>query len=612
MISIPPPMLNSTPPEPAAVASAAAPENAKRESQLSPLIATTRTTLIGGAIGLGMLATFIGWATLAPLNSAVIANGYVKVSGYRQKVQHLEGGIIDIINVQEGDVVREGQVLYRLTNAQLTASRQLIIGQLFSARAVEARIKAEQVEAADISFPPDVLASKDPDVHQFVEAQRTAFKARRAAYHGSIAMKDERIKQTGEETIAYRALIRSLQKQLPLIRAEVEDQQQLWDKKLTRKAQLHQLRRTEAQIEAEIDKNQALVSRTLASIAEIEEDKLQQRRKILDDLAQERKTVSDTLHDLRQKLVALDDAVERLVVRSPITGVVVARTANTIGGVVGPRETLVDVVPQDARLLIEASIKPSDIDVVRAGLPVQVQFSAYTARRTNRVAGKVALVSADRLVDSKGQAGFKVDIEVDAKEVKRIAGLSLYPGMPADAFIETGSRTAAATVPASTLAAVRARAAGALVGISDRAAFAAVPAVGSGVALAILAIRRGDPAFAGVPFAEVAAAGLAGGVERRTAAFGHRTGLQQQDRCHRGCEEEDLIADHGASPVRSGELSAPWICAAFAGTDRRQRTPAVTSALPSDGRSGARSAAAWRRRRCRPRVSRRRAGAAAA
>jgi membrane fusion protein, epimerase transport system len=402
---------------------------------------TSKTTIFGGLLTVLLLSSFAAWATLAPLKSAVIANGFVKVSGYRQKVQHLEGGIVSEILVKEGDRVHSGDVLVRLKNEQLAATHRLLRGQLLSALAQEARVKAEQIDSKTIEFPVEIASLADTDLNQFMDAQRNIFKARADANLGSLQLKNERIKQTLEETQAYNALAVALRKQLPMIKIEIGDLQQMWDKKLARKRDLHALKRTEAQIEADIEKNQALIARTRAVVSEIEEDKLQGRRKQLDDLAQERKTVNDSLHDLRQRLLVVEDSIARLDLRAPIDGTVVSLGVNTIGGVVAPRDPVLEIVPVGARLLIEANLKASDIDVVQAGQRAQIQFQAYTARRTNKVEGRVALVSADRLMDSKGQPGFKIDIEVDADEVAKIAGLKLYPGMPADAFIATGERT---------------------------------------------------------------------------------------------------------------------------------------------------------------------------
>jgi HlyD family type I secretion membrane fusion protein len=400
-----------------------------------------RTTAIGGAVCCVLLGSFTAWATFAPLKSAVIANGFVKVSGYRQKVQHLEGGIISEILVKEGDQVENGQLLFRLQNTQLMASGQLYRGQLISALALEARVKAEQLDAKTLVFPGELLNSGDLNLQQYIDTQRNIFEARAAAFSGTLVLKDEKVNQLKEEAKAYVAVIGALRRQLPFIKIEIADQTTLWDKQLTRKSQVHVLKRTEAQIEADIEKNQALIARARASIAEISEDKLQMRRKLLDDLAQERKNVTDNINELRQRLISIDDGIKRLEVRAPISGTVVQLNVNTLMGVVGPRDILLELVPGEARLLIEASLKASDSDVVQVGQLAQIQFSSYTARRSNKVMGRVALVSADRLMDSKGQATFKVDIEVRAEDVVRIAGLKLSPGMPADAFIETGERT---------------------------------------------------------------------------------------------------------------------------------------------------------------------------
>lgn len=405
-------------------------------------LSTSRLMMVGMIICFGVLGSFGAWATFAPLNSAVLADGFVNIPGYRRKVQHLEGGIIEKIFVKEGQRVEAGQPLVKLENKGLQAQNRLLRGQFLSGLAIQARLIAEQNDEDTVVFQPEVLSANDPAIAQFAEAQRILFNTRRATYTGSLLLKDQRIEQYRKQIDGIEAQSKALRRQIQLIDEEVADQEKLWKESLTRKSQMLQLKRQQAGIESDLGRATAEIARLHSAIAEVEEDKLQTNRQRLDDVAKERKATQDALYEIEQKLLSTEDALSRLLVTAPEAGIVVGLAVNTARGVLAPRETMLEIVPQTQTLTVEANIRPSDIDIVRKGLPAQVQIATSAARRQAKIPGRVVQVSADRLIDTRtNQPYFKAQIELDKNEIDKPILDQLYPGMPTAVYIETGARS---------------------------------------------------------------------------------------------------------------------------------------------------------------------------
>lgn len=409
----------------------------------SAQMGTRRIVLIGLAIVLGFFGLFGAWAVLAPLDAAAIAQGTVGVESNRKTIQHLEGGIIEEILIQNGDRVTDGQVLIRLDKTQPRAQLELLRGQYLSVLAMVARLRAERDRNDGVSFPDELVnASADPKIEEIILGQLSIFEARRNALEGQRKILRQRIAQFEEEIEGLRAQIRSADEQLGLIAGEVKDLQTLLDKGLTPKSRVLALQRRAAEIEGERGKNLAAIARARQNIGEAEIRIVELTTERINEVVEQLREAETNLYDVEERLNAARDVLRRTEVVSPTDGFVVDLQVHTSGGVIQPGQRLMDIVPGNERLVIEARVDPTDIDVVHAGLPAQVRLSAFNQRIVPTVEGTVSWVSADRLTDEKsGEAYYTARIALNDPDDPRLNGLTLLPGMPAEVMIRTGERT---------------------------------------------------------------------------------------------------------------------------------------------------------------------------
>ena len=404
----------------------------------------TRKPVLIGSIIVAIFFGFFGiWAFIAPLDSAAIAIGTVGVEGNRRTIQHLEGGIVKEILVRDGDRVKAGQVLIRLEETQPRAQLQLITGQRNAALALAARLRAERDGAETVTFP-EALVSQGDDigVQDTMLGQLSIFQARRDAIEGQRQILRQRVGQFREEIEGLRAQIRSADEQLVLIKSEVADLQTLFDKGLTPKSRLLSLQRRAAEIEGERGQNRAAIARARQSIGESEIRIAELRTEQVNEVVAELREVESQLLDLDERFRAADDVLGRIEIVSPIDGFAVDLQVFTSGGVIRPGDRLLDVVPDSEKLVIEARVAPTDIDIVHAGLEAQVRLSAFNQRITPTVDGTVTWVSADRLTDSStGEEYYTARVDLKDQNDPRLNGLTLQPGMPAEVLIRTGERT---------------------------------------------------------------------------------------------------------------------------------------------------------------------------
>ncbi len=404
---------------------------------------TSRIIWAGLLIGVLFFGGFGAWAALAPLKSAVVGTGSVKVSGNRKVVEHLEGGIVTDILVEDGDFVEAGQLLVRLDENQWRANLDLLTGRLFSAMALDARLAAEQEGETDISYPDELITREDdPAIADILRSQTSVFESRRDSLASALKVRDEQINQLLEEIAGGRAEGEGLKTQLKYIEAEIADVQTLYDKGLARKPRIMSLRRQQADLQGEIGRLAGQVARARQRIAEVEEQKNQLRRDMISQIAEARKQTRDEIYEARQRILSVQDTLNRLEVRAPIAGKVVARRINTIGSVLSPGDAILDLVPEDDPLIIEVQVGTANVDEVFPGQDARVRISAYSYRSVPSVWGNVIHVSADTLIDpNTGIPYYRVDVKLDPEDMALKPEVELYPGMPAEVFIETGERT---------------------------------------------------------------------------------------------------------------------------------------------------------------------------
>ncbi|RWA74568.1 HlyD family type I secretion periplasmic adaptor subunit [Mesorhizobium sp.] len=398
--------------------------------------------LTGFAIMLLFFGVGGGWAALAPLDSAAVAPGVVKVAGDRKLIQHLEGGIIAQLNAANGDIVKAGKILIRLDNTQARAQLDLIQNRIATREALAARLRAERDGKAEIEFDPALLANPATAARDSVAAQRDVFAAK---YHNLVDERkilSQRRRQTAEEITGLEELILTEDKQIEAIEGETKDLESLLEKGLTTRERNLSLKRQQREIEGQRATNVAAIARAKSGMAEIDMQILNLNTVRLNEAVDELSKVEAELFDLRQQARSAKDVLTRTEIVAPVDGIVMDLKVHTAGGVVKPGETLMTLVPLGQQLVVEALVKPEDVETIAPGQPAHVSFPAFARYNLPPLEGSVGVVSADRMVDEHSGAPYYVaTVLIDKSELAKLEGRKLLPGMSSETMIRTGART---------------------------------------------------------------------------------------------------------------------------------------------------------------------------
>lgn len=399
-------------------------------------------------VGLFIVVFFVGgfflWSLLFPLDAAAVAEGHFIVEGERKTIQHLEGGIIKEILIQDGEKVKAGQVLIRLDDTQSSANLDLLQGQVFEALASEARILAELNNADSIDFPQQLLDAKaNPKVIKIISGQQRLFTANNNTYQGQVAVLNRRIAEFHKEIESLKAQEESSETQLKLINEEITAVAYLEQKKLIDKPRLLALKREAARLLGNKGENLGQIAKAHQGIGETESQIYSvtenRRRELLEQLRLEQQKLAD----LQEKLKAVSDIMQRTTITAPQAGIIMGLKKHTIGGVISPGQDICDIVPLVEKLVLEVKINPTDIDVVVPGLPAKIRLTSYKQRVVPTFDGEVYYVSADTFEDPNTRMKFyKARISFSRQALSSLEGVRLYPGMPAQAMIITQRRTA--------------------------------------------------------------------------------------------------------------------------------------------------------------------------
>lgn len=404
---------------------------------------TTRTVTRNGLLVFGLFfGLFLGWAALAPLYGAVISSGTVIVESSRKEIQHLEGGIVQDILVRDGQVVEKGEVLIRLSEEQSRSNLDLLTWRRTVSKVEEARLIAERDGHA---FEPSEfgdLGQNQTRINEIVGNQLNIFNANKNAIASQTAILGRRVGELHEEIEGLTSQINAEERQLALIAQEIGDVSTLVEKGLAPRPRLLALQRSEAELKGSIGKNKSSIARARQTIGATE---LQKEDLLLEDVrrvAGEFKTIQSELLDLEEKIRSAEDIQARVEVRAPITGTIVNLQVFTSGGVIAPGKTVMEIVPANDKLIVEAQVSPQDIDEVAIGQSARVRFSAFSQRNAPPVDGQVITVSADRLVDERsGTVYFLARISLDQQALEGLTEGPITPGMQAEVFVVTKSRT---------------------------------------------------------------------------------------------------------------------------------------------------------------------------
>ena len=411
------------------------------------IIDDRRFRFFGLLIVLSIFGGLGAWATLAPLSSAALAPGVIAVENYRKTVQHLEGGIVKAILVRDGDNVVKGQSLIILENTQPRALLEVIRGQYFISLAREARLLAQQNGLDEIHYPEELLGHEnDRRTRDAIQMQNQTFSVRKQAHEGESELYQRQIEQLRAKIIGLRAQKRSRDRLINSYRNELKDFRVLLNEGYAEKQKVREFERNLAEREGERGE---LISSLAATEQEINETQLkilQLQKELQREVAKELSEVQGVLFELRERLQSLQDTVLRTDIKAPDAGMVLGLSVHTLGAVIPPGGKILDIVPQNEKLIVEAQVSPLDIDRINIGQIAEVRFSAFKSRTTPKIAGKLIAVSADRLVDEQSQDKtpyYLARIEISPQGLKDLASseLQLLPGMPAEVLINTGERT---------------------------------------------------------------------------------------------------------------------------------------------------------------------------
>jgi membrane fusion protein, type I secretion system len=410
------------------------------------LLRELHRSIVAGALVIGLgLGGFGLWAAAAPLAGAAIAPGVISPDGSRRTVQHLEGGIIQRILVEDGSVVQAGDPLIVLEDVQARAGHDVLRARFHTLAAAQARLLAEQAGAADIRFSDWLIAAtgEDATALEAMVAQRQLFRTRAQALADRRAILAQRIAQLREEIAGLQAQIMADERQIELIAGEIEGLEQLYRKGLTPKTRLLELQREQSDIEGDRAERRARIARAHQAIGETELQIIAQGTALVDEANEELSRVQAELAEVEQRLVASRDVLARTLIKAPSAGTVVELRFHTPGGVIRPGEPVLDIVPDHEELLVDARLSPLDIDVVAPGLPAQIILPALKQRHLPRIEGRVRRISADAIVDPhSGERYFEARIEVDPAQLAALEPpVELSSGMSAEVYITIAERT---------------------------------------------------------------------------------------------------------------------------------------------------------------------------
>ncbi|MGZ8153587.1 MAG: HlyD family type I secretion periplasmic adaptor subunit [Methylovulum sp.] len=408
-----------------------------------PLLTDDRpVSNIGIAVLVCTFGTLGGWGYLAPLDSAALAPGRVTVKSHSKTVQHLDGGIVSQLLAKDGDVVQEGDVLLRLDGTEVKAQLEILRGQQISLSAQIARLVAERDRQQQIVFPENLQDLSDAHIAEARQGENQIFQTRKNTYEGETSVLKQRISQLSSKINGLQGQRSSKQQLMVSYADEVRDLKELLAEGFADKQRLRDIERSQsiatgetAQLTSEIAGNEIQIGETKLQILQLQK---QFQEEVADKLSQ----VQSQLYDISQRVTAITDKVTRTEIKAPADGRVLGLSVHNVGGVITPGKPILDIIPQQEELIIEAQVSPIDIDRVSTGLVAEVRFSAFKQALTPKVEGKVINLSADRLTDERsGMPYYQAQIELTPESYRKLGGLELLPGMPAEVFINTGERT---------------------------------------------------------------------------------------------------------------------------------------------------------------------------
>ncbi len=420
------------------------------DAALQEIAAPRQESHKGRYVALAFFVGLLGWAALTPLDSGAVAQGLVAVAGNRQVVQHREGGIVTALNVVEGQSVKQGDILVKISESELLASERGMAGQVLTLLAQRQRLRAERDGAGHVADPEEYKTVGKEDramADEAMRGQRLLFTARRSALNSQQSVLNQRVLQTGSQISAYEHQIASNREQQRLMGEELAGLKALEDRGFVAKNRVRAMERGAAELDGNFGALNADISRSGEAIGESRMQMVTLQKQMMEDVATQLRDVQLQLSDMQPKWVAAREQLARSFVRATASGRVVGLKVHTVGGVVGAGETLMEIVPQNRALVIEAKAAPNDADDLKLGMQAQIRFSALQERNLPMLFGKISKISADSLEDARtGMRYFEIEVLVPPSEIDKIkkvrSDAGIRAGLPADVLIPLRKRTA--------------------------------------------------------------------------------------------------------------------------------------------------------------------------
>jgi HlyD family type I secretion membrane fusion protein len=405
-----------------------------------------RHAIVGITLMLGCFGGFGAWAFKAPLAAAVITQGSFVATGQNKVVQHFEGGIIKEINVSEGDHVRLGQPLVKLDETTARGNDRQLFLRLARLEAINARLDAEQAEKKDVAFPNLLTRFRDDDeVAAIIDSQAQNFKGSRLKLQSDLQLLKSNIEALEFRAAGYRSQKASMETQIKYLKDEFSAKSQLLAQGLIRRTETNALQRAIADAKGQIGRLDAEVSEALAEVSKFEDQIAQTRAAYRQAALDEMQKIDAELDSVREQQRSTASVLKRSTIDAPVDGIVFRLHYHTPGGVIESGKPIVEILPTDVPLIIETQIPRNSIDVVREGQEATIRLTALNQRTTPVLKGKVVYVSADSVPDVKlgstAREFYVARVNLPPEELKRVAGFSPTPGMPAEVMIQTAERT---------------------------------------------------------------------------------------------------------------------------------------------------------------------------
>ncbi len=408
---------------------------ARRSIRLHLMIGLAVVVVLAGGLG--------GWASTAQMSGALIAPGAIVVELSVKKVQHPTGGVVGEVRARDGDVVKAGDVVVRLDDTVTKASLAIVTKNLDGLWARAARLEAEQQGLDKIVFPPMLLdRANDPDVKNVMASESKLFEVRTTGRVGQKAQLRERVTQLHEEIAGLEAQEKAKDQEIALVEKELVGVRSLYDQHLVQFARLTTLERDAARLAGERAQYIAARAQARGKITETELQIIQVDKDLVSDVSKDLREAHDKIGEFVERKVTAEDQLRRIDIRAPQDGMVEQSTVHTVGGVITAGDAIMLIVPQADDLQVEAKVNPQDIDKLQIGQKTLLRLSAFNQRTTPELNGIVTRVSPDVTTEQRtGQSYYTIRVSMPPEEVARLGEVKLIPGMPVEAFVQTGDRT---------------------------------------------------------------------------------------------------------------------------------------------------------------------------